>query len=108
MPHNEYNSTADQEEDSIIRCLGAETFERLSDAAKAKYLASRGERTPCGRVSDDQGAKSPYGNDAVQMPFTHTVKQSPGAGKPMDLRGTSEVCTNTYIYVPTSTNQLQK
>jgi len=116
MPHNGYNFTADHEEESIIftthRTLlptSAEAFERLSDDAKANYLTSRGERTPRGRVSDDQGAKSPDANDAVHhVPFTHIVTQISGAGTPMDLRGTSEVCTNAYIYVPTSTNQIQK
>ena len=100
MPHNGHNFTADQEEECII---SPEAFQRLSDAAKAKYLASRGQRTPRGRVSDDQGAKSPDGNDAVHVPFTHTVTQSLGAGKPMDLwhfRG-----VHNYIHLCSHINQ---
>ena len=50
MPHNGHNFTADQEEECII---SPEAFQRLSDAAKAKYLASRGQRTPRGSVSDE-------------------------------------------------------
>jgi hypothetical protein len=54
----------------------------------------------------DQGAKSPEVHDVMHVPFTHVVTQSPGAGKPMDLRATSEVCTNTYIYVLTSITEM--
>jgi hypothetical protein len=50
MPHNGHNFTADQEEECII---SPEAFQRLSDAAKAKYLASRSHRTPRGNVSDE-------------------------------------------------------
>jgi hypothetical protein len=48
----------------------------------------------------DQVAKSPDWNDVVHVPFTHIVTQSPGAGKPMDLRGTSEVCTKYTFMSP--------
>ena len=97
MPHNGCNFTADQEEESIIRCLGAEAM------LQRQNISPRGERTPRGRVSDDQGAKSPDGNDAVHVPFTHTVTQSLGAGKPMDLwhfRG-----VHNYIHLCSHINQ---
>ena len=66
MPHNAFNFIADQEEESII---SAEAFERLSDTAKAKFLASRGERTPRGRVSDEVHT---HKNKNKQRKPTHT------------------------------------